>query len=177
MGWFAGRKMQEPWRGIPELEGVEWTRACDVYERAVGRAWRDWRMWAVLCLGILGYIGLGGLLVYADTFLSGYGGKGLTRDCAEWVQFAVLMVARVAVLIGWNVLYGRMYLAQLRRLVRGELGTHCRGCGYDLRGTPDLRPPSVTRCPECGRVVPRNVHRVVPVPRGSGVGEGVSREV
>jgi hypothetical protein len=50
--------------------------------------------------------------------------------------------------------------AILRRYVRAELGTHCSRCDYDLRGTPDPPAPMVGRCPECGKAIPRNVHRL-----------------
>ena len=47
----------------------------------------------------------------------------------------------------------------LHRFVRAELGTHCPMCDYDLRGTSDAIPLAIARCPECGKPIPRNVHR------------------
>jgi hypothetical protein len=155
------------------LEGVERTRACDVYERAVGRAWRDWRMGRVVCVAIVGWVVWWTLFLHSGDVMLKYLGREYSMGWMDTLRVMAFMAAGV----GWYRVVGRMYVAQLRRLVRAELGTHCRRCGYDLRGTPDLPPPAVTRCPECGRVVPRDVHRVV-LGRGRAAHpERLSREV
>jgi len=162
MGWFGGWRWREvearePWSGISELEGMRRTRARDVYEGAVERSWRDWRIWGVICLAVSGGVGCWALFLYSGTIIY----ELLGRDSSMGWTDSIRLVVFLCVALGWNRLAKRMYLARLRRMVRRELGTHCGECDYDLRGTPDLPPPAVARCPECGRVIARNVHRVV----------------
>jgi hypothetical protein len=82
---------------------------------------------------------------------------------------AVWIVTFMAVLWGFTLVFDAISRPTVRQCVRVILGTHCAGCDYDLRATPDLPPPAVTRCPECGKVVPRNVHRrTIPAADSSG---------
>jgi hypothetical protein len=82
---------------------------------------------------------------------------------------AVWLVTFVVVLCGFTLVFDAISRPTIRRCVRTVLGTHCAGCDYDLRATPDLPPPAVTRCPECGRKIPRNVHRrTISAPDSSG---------
>ena len=150
MRWWTGYWLWEPlsnnrkvWREIPELKGVPRGRALDVFERAVERSWG--MVWTWVALGALG-VGIVGVFV-------------LSIYLRQWWGTAFILLGLGGVM--W--LYSWMRRASLRRCVRAELGTHCGACDYDLRGTPDLPRPAVARCPECGKAIPRNVHRGVVV--------------
>jgi len=158
MRWWTGYWLWEPlannrevWREIPELKDVPRVRALDVFERAVERSWG--MVWTWVALGALGVgiVGGGYVLIVFVRFPMG-GGWAILRGVMFGVLPAIVMSA-----------YFRLRRMSLRRCVRAELGTHCGGCDYDLRGTPDLPRPGVARCPECGKAIPRNVHRGVVV--------------
>jgi hypothetical protein len=153
------RGRHERWREIPELAGVAPNRAADVYERARSRARWSWTTWAAAAA------------VCAESVLIAVG-FGLFRDALH-LQWLVAELAWVPVLLAGVLIGGYTFEAITRptllRCVRTVLGTHCAGCDYDLRATPDLPPPAVTRCPECGRKIPRNVHRrTISAPDSSG---------
>jgi hypothetical protein len=146
---------REAWHEIPELNGVDERRAQICYARARARLWRDWRTWALAGAVV---VLVAAYIVFVPSARAVLG--------VHWA-WASLANGLLGGLIGGGVvrLFSTVTRPTLRRFVRGELGTHCAGCDYDLRATPDLPPPAVTRCPECGRRVPRNVHRrTIPAP-------------
>jgi len=59
-----------------------------------------------------------------------------TGVCAAFSAVACLLAA-----------VGLLDAEAKRRKTRGKLMRTCRGCGYDLRATPDV-------CPECGAAIP-----------------------
>lgn len=148
------RERLEARRAIPELAGVEPARAALVLERARARAWRCKSVWLAIAV-------LGGACVALCVGL-----VSLARVLRPyWLLPPLMQLAFLAVwFIGGEWVRNLVLRPALRRCVRAELGTHCGGCDYDLRATPDPRPPAVARCPECGKVVPRNVHRRTIVP-------------
>jgi hypothetical protein len=155
----AARGRPERWRGIPDLAGVAPERAADVYERARSRAQWAWTTWAAA----------GAVCAECAVIVIGF---GRLRDALH-LHWLVAELAWIPVLLAGTLIGGYTLEAITRptllRCVRAELGTHCAGCDYDLRATPDLPPPAVTRCPECGRKIPRNVHRrTISAPDSSG---------
>lgn len=146
--WFGKSAAQQQWDRILELRGVPPERARDVYERAGARLRYSPTWWAAL---------LASTLVVAVALLSVIEGTQLFgRD--SWFSWVRPAISGVSGGLAVALYFGITHRA-LRRFIRAELGTHCRGCDYDLRGTPDAVPPAVARCPECGRPIPRNVHR------------------
>lgn len=144
--WFDRR---DAWRDLPELADVPPARAKEVYTAGFARAWRRPAMRAAAVATFACWIGfvIAGLAIRDRLSL-----HGIVADLSWLVILPVYI-------IGYAYSFDRLTHSIIRRCVRAELGTHCAGCDYDLRATPDLPPPAVTRCPECGRTVPRNVHR------------------
>jgi hypothetical protein len=148
--WGVARwKRREPWQRIPELEGVEPRRAADVYEWADSRAWGTWSGRGTLAAMIAACVAYGICMSRLDGM---WRRPGLAAGAVGVVVTAITI---------WAVTRGAAALIHptLRRCVRAELGTHCAACDYDLRATPDPPPPADARCPECGKRIPRNVHR------------------
>ena len=146
-------------REIPELEGVPKERAEEVVDRAHWRASRDVRSWGTAVL--LGIVYTACLLwlprLLPDDF----------RRTAVYRYGCLPVAVGLLIHIGFRAM-AAVQLPFLRRCVRAELGTHCPDCDYDLRATPDLPPPAQARCPECGKPIPRNVHRPTIPAAGTG---------
>jgi hypothetical protein len=144
--WF-GKSSKLPWDRIPELRGMPEARARDAFERARVRLRWSPSWWAAF---------LSSTLVLAAAPLIGYVGDPSERNRA----FPLIIPLVMGVLGSLSVaLFFRITDRAMRRFIRAELGTHYWQCDYDLRGTLDAVPPAVARCPECGRIIPRNVHR------------------
>jgi hypothetical protein len=148
--FLHGDKRNQPWREFPELDDLPPVAAQDAFEAATKRAWRRPMLWVATLLALVSPVPL--LMAYHAL------PDALRR---HWIVGPLL---GLAVVIGYLVLFIVVYeflsRPTLRRCIRAEVGTYCIDCGYDLRGTPNFPPPAVTRCPECGRIVPRNVHRI-----------------
>jgi len=153
-----------PWDGIAELRDIPPARARVAYERADARLRWCGAWWAAL---------LASFLVFAAALLlSIVGNRAFGRDgWFEWIKALIFGISG-SLAVG---LFFRITNRALRRFIRAELGTHCWQCDYDLCGTPDAIPPAIARCPECGRVIPRNVHRKTIV-QGAAGGRGEEPE-
>jgi hypothetical protein len=66
---------------------------------------------------------------------------GRTGVCAS-LSLVASMFAAVGLIAAWHT----------RKRTRGKLLRTCRGCGYDLRATPDV-------CPECATPIPGELRR------------------
>jgi hypothetical protein len=147
----------EPRYRVPELDGIPTPRANAIYASACTRSWRRAPTWAAAAL-------VAALFALAAFAWFGILVSGVFRSPAV-IILVQLGVTASAVVLGR--LFDAIRVRTIRRIARAELGTNCADCDYDLRATPDLRPPAIARCPECGRPIPRNVHRPVlrpPVP-------------
>lgn len=146
--WFGKSSAQRMWDHIPELRGVPPARAGEAYQRAWARLKWSRAWWGALLVVILYWFALIPLSVLCNRVLA-------SHRPLYWISGLLL-----GALAGLSIrLFYRMTRRPLRRCVRAELGTHCPACDYDLRGTPDAIPPAIARCPECGKAIPRNVHR------------------
>jgi hypothetical protein len=130
-GWF--RTFWEPWRKFPELRHLPSEEGERLYRAAWRHLLRRRQTWADLAWFVGAYFVVFKILPFI-----------FSTPAVGWLLFYPASSLLLLWLLQWRI------ERALPACVRSAMGTHCRGCDYDLRATFDGAGRRFDRCPECG---------------------------